>query len=79
VLPDVMFSNQNADLGKILEGRAIKDVDKFYGHFVYFTAILCYIFGIFFSFWYVVPKKSGSPGTEQRGCQRLRGRRIEMN
>jgi hypothetical protein len=48
----------------------MKDVKKFYGHSVYVTAIsyilwpfgmFCGNFGIFFPFWYIVPRKSGNP------------------
>jgi hypothetical protein len=42
-LPDGLFSNQKSQIGKILEGIAMKDVDKFCGHLVYFKAI-----------WYIV-------------------------
>jgi hypothetical protein len=38
-LPDGIFTNQNPNLGKFLEGLAMEDVVIFYGHLVYFTAI----------------------------------------
>jgi hypothetical protein len=53
-----------------MEGLAIKDAVKFYGHFVYFTAIWCTLcpseilygyFGLFLQFWYVVPRKIWQP------------------
>jgi hypothetical protein len=53
----------------------MKDVGKFYGHFVYFIdiwyivwpfGIFCGQFGKFFPFWYVVPKKSGNPDLKSR-------------
>jgi hypothetical protein len=65
-LPDGIFSNQKSQFGQILECLAIKDVGKIYGHLVYFTDISyifgpfgtkCGHFGIFFTFWYVVPRK----------------------
>jgi hypothetical protein len=61
-LPDGMFSNQNSQFGKILEGLAMEDVSIFCGHSVYLTVIL-YIFRpftivcghlVYFSpFWYL--------------------------
>jgi hypothetical protein len=35
----------------------------FYGYFAYFVAIwyILWLFGIFFSFWYVVPRKIWQP------------------
>jgi hypothetical protein len=48
----------------------MKDVGKFYGHFVYFTAIWCILrpvvifhgdFGILSPFWYVVQGKIWQP------------------
>jgi hypothetical protein len=48
-LPDGIFSYQNPYLGKYLEDLSIKDARIFYGHLVYFTAILYILqpFGIF--------------------------------
>jgi hypothetical protein len=49
----------------------MKDVDTFYSHLVYFTAIWSILWPIgifyrllvyFFPFWYVVQKKPGNPG-----------------
>jgi hypothetical protein len=31
-LPDGIFSDQNLQFGQILEGLAMEDVGKFYGH-----------------------------------------------
>jgi hypothetical protein len=68
-LPDGIFSNQKIPIYIILKRLAKKDVGIFYGHLVYFTAISYMLwqfgifsghFGIFFHFWYVVPKKSGN-------------------
>jgi hypothetical protein len=48
----------------------MEDVGKFYGHFVYFTAIwytlwpfgiICGHFGIHFPFWCVAPRKIWQP------------------
>jgi hypothetical protein len=39
VLPDGLFSNQKCQFWYILEFLAKKQVGKFYGHFVYFTAL----------------------------------------
>jgi hypothetical protein len=39
-LSDGIFSNQKSRFGQILEGIAMEDVAKLYGHFVYFKAIL---------------------------------------
>jgi hypothetical protein len=36
----VIFSNQKSQFGQILEGLAMEDVGKVYGHLVYFTGIL---------------------------------------
>jgi hypothetical protein len=55
-------------------GLAMEDVGMYiicpfglciYGYLVYFTAIwyILWPLGVFFPFWYVVPKKSGNPGT----------------
>jgi hypothetical protein len=53
-----------------MEGLAIGDIDIFYGHLVYFTAIwyTLWTFGIFCGnfvyftpFWYVVPRKIWQP------------------
>jgi hypothetical protein len=38
-LPDGLFSDLKSQFGKILEGHAMADVDIFYEHSVYFTAI----------------------------------------
>jgi hypothetical protein len=48
-LPHGMFLNKKSKFGYILEGLAIKYVDTFYGHLVYFTAIWYILrpFGIF--------------------------------
>jgi hypothetical protein len=48
-LPDGIFSKQKSQFGYILEWLALKDVGKFYGHLVYFTAISYSLwpFGIF--------------------------------
>jgi hypothetical protein len=63
-VPDGIFSNQKSQFGQILEGLAMEDVDIFYGHLVYFTAIwyILWSFGKFYGylvyfspFWYVVP------------------------
>jgi hypothetical protein len=60
----------------ILECLAMKDVGKFYGHLVYFTATAYilwpfgYIFGYFgvvFPFWYVEPRKIWQPW-KRRSC-----------
>jgi hypothetical protein len=70
-LPDGLFSKQKSQFGKILECLAMKEVAKFYGHLVYFTAIwfmlwpfriFCGHFGIFFRFGMLYQEKSGSPG-----------------
>jgi hypothetical protein len=45
----------------------MKDVGKFYGHFVYFTAIWYFLwtFGIFFGhFWYFVTRKIWQPSPD---------------
>jgi hypothetical protein len=57
--PDGMFSNQKSRIGYILEGLAIEGVGKLYGHLVYFVAIwyISWLFGMFFLFLYVVPRK----------------------
>jgi hypothetical protein len=57
-------------IGKILEGLAMEDVVIFYVRLVHFT-VFCYIlltlgivcgkFGIFFPFWYFVPRKIWQP------------------
>jgi hypothetical protein len=38
-LPDSLFSYQRSQLGKILGGFRIENVDIFYGHSEYFTAV----------------------------------------
>jgi hypothetical protein len=55
-----VFSNQNSQFGKILEGIAMEDVHIFYDHLINFTAIWyilwpvgicsCWPFGIFSRF-----------------------------
>jgi hypothetical protein len=52
-------------------GSYMEHVGIFYGHFVYFTAIwytlwpyvtyILWLFGIFFPFWYVSPRKIWQP------------------
>jgi hypothetical protein len=63
-LPDGIFSNKKSHFGLILGRLAMKDVGKFCGHLVCFTAVsyilwplgkVCGHFGIFFPFWYDVP------------------------
>jgi hypothetical protein len=46
----------------------MKDVGKFYVHLIYFAAIflwlvgkICGYFGMFFPFWYAVPRKIWQP------------------
>jgi hypothetical protein len=67
---DCTFSNQTSQFGQILKCLLMKDVGKFYGHLVYFTAILYILwtfgifwvnFRIFIQFWYVVPRKIWQP------------------
>jgi hypothetical protein len=62
----VCFQNQKPKFGNILEGLAMEDFGKFYSRLVYFTVIsyilrpfgiFCGHLGIFFSFWYFVPRK----------------------
>jgi hypothetical protein len=38
-LPFRIFSNPKSQFGLILEGLAIEDIGKFYGHLEYFVAI----------------------------------------
>jgi hypothetical protein len=38
-LPDVFFSNQKSQFGKILDGLGWENVEIFYGHLEYFTNI----------------------------------------
>jgi hypothetical protein len=63
VLPDGLFLNQKSQFGKILEGLVLEDVGIFRGHFVYFTAkwYILWSFGIYFLFWYDVPRKIWQP------------------
>jgi hypothetical protein len=69
-LPDGIFWNQKSQFGYILECLTMKDVAKFYCSSVYFTAFpnilfpfctFCGHFGIYFPFWYVVPRKIWHP------------------
>jgi hypothetical protein len=39
-LPDGFFSNQKSQIGSILEGPRLENVDIFYGHLEYYTDIL---------------------------------------
>jgi hypothetical protein len=50
VLPDGMFSKQKGQFGSILECLAMKDVGKFNGHLVYFTAIWYILWSLWYSF-----------------------------
>jgi hypothetical protein len=70
-LPDGLFSNQKSQFGSILDGLAKENLDIFYDHFVYFTAIgnILWPFGIFCGnlvylspFWYFGPRKIWQPG-----------------
>jgi hypothetical protein len=62
-LPDGIFSNQKSLFGYLPEGLAMEVIVRpfglFYGHLVYFVAIwyVFWLFGIFFPFWYVAPRK----------------------
>jgi hypothetical protein len=60
-LPDGIFLNRKCHN---FEGLAMEDVGIFNGHLVYSTTIwyILWSFGIFFPFWYVVPK-SGNPAS----------------
>jgi hypothetical protein len=54
------FQTKDSRFGEIFEGIAMDDVGKFYGHFVYFTAIWYrYIFYShvvhFMAIWYIFP------------------------
>jgi hypothetical protein len=60
----VDFQTKNPILGKLFEGLPMKDVGKFYGHLVYFTAIwyilrhfgvLCGNLLYFAVIWYIFP------------------------
>jgi hypothetical protein len=71
-LPDGFFSNQKSQFGQILEGFRWENVEIFYDHLEYFTAIWGYFmtiwcllcsFGTFFpGFGIMNQKKSGNPG-----------------
>jgi hypothetical protein len=72
-LPDGLFSNQNSQFGKILEGLAMENLGIFYDHLVYFRPIgsILWSFGIFVVIWYISPHfgilyqdKSGNPATD---------------
>jgi hypothetical protein len=56
-LPDGIFSNQKSQIWLILECLATKDVGKFYGHLVYFTAVP-YILWPFDIFWVILVRLS---------------------
>jgi hypothetical protein len=58
-----IFQTKNFYLGKFLEGLAMEVVGLFDGDLVYFTNIwyILWLFGIFFPFWYVVPRKIWQP------------------
>jgi hypothetical protein len=70
VLPDGIFSKQNATLDKFWERLAMKDVGKFYEHFVHFTYCrLVYFMAIWFtlwSFWYVICTKKNLATLESK-------------
>jgi hypothetical protein len=57
------FQTKKSHFGQILEGLAIEGVGIFYVHLVYIIAILSsfciflWLFGIFFPFWYALPRK----------------------
>jgi hypothetical protein len=62
-LPDGIFSKQQSQFDKILEGLAMDDVGILYGYLVYFVGIFMYIclFGIFYGYlvyfmvvWYIL-------------------------
>jgi hypothetical protein len=64
------FQTKNPNLGKFWMGWEMGNVDIFYDHLVYFTAVLVYfvtswyilwLFGTFLPFWYVVPRKIWQP------------------
>jgi hypothetical protein len=56
-LPDGFFSNQKSLFGLTLEGLRLENVDIFYGHLEYFTAI----WETFFQSWYHAPRKIWQP------------------
>jgi hypothetical protein len=62
------FQNKNPNLGNFRWDLQWKmwSFGIFCGHLIYSKAIwkILWLFGIFFPFWYVVPKKSGNPGCE---------------
>jgi hypothetical protein len=73
-LPDGIFSNQNSQFRKTLECIAKKDIVKFYGPLVYFTAISNFLwpFGIFCGhFWYVCFSSFGMSHHEKSGNPEL--------
>jgi hypothetical protein len=57
------FQTKNQNLGNFLRVLAMEDVGIFHGHLVNFTAIwyILWTFGIFFTFWYLVPRKIWQP------------------
>jgi hypothetical protein len=59
----VYFQTKDPNLGKFSEGLAVEDVGTVYGNLVYFTVIWYVLlpFGIFFSLWYVEPRKIWQP------------------
>jgi hypothetical protein len=79
-----VFSNQNSQLGQILEGPAMEDIGIFYGHLVYFATIwyILWTFGkvcgclVYFScFGMLYQEKSGNTGCSvlQTGISNSRG------
>jgi hypothetical protein len=57
------FETKNPNLGKIWRVLQWKMMVHFNGHLAYFTSIwyIFWPFGIFFPFWYVVPRKIWQP------------------
>jgi hypothetical protein len=52
-LPDGLFSNQNSQFGKILDGLRLENVDINYGHLEYFTVVWDFLMTI----WYILCPK----------------------